>query len=122
MIEMVWTCANQHQNQHLSGLLLWPGKVIDETTGQIGTICSQVLKRHPFPPPHKFKLSFVQVRWRGLDSPREFFTVAAEHFSALSSLYLLFCVGQIYEEAQLRLREDPLTWKMPLNKLSTVKE
>lgn len=50
------------------------------------------------------------------------FAVAAKHFLALSSLYLLFCIGQIYPEAQLRLREAPLTWKMPLNKLTAVKE
>jgi len=65
---------------------------------------------------------FVQVRLRSLCSPRMCFAVAAEHFSALSSLYLLFYTGQIYQEAQLRPREAPLTWKMPLNKLSTVKE
>lgn len=41
---------------------------------------------------------------------------------SVSALYLLFCVGQIYQEAQLRLQGATLTRKMPLNKLSTVKE
>lgn len=83
-----------------------------ESTVQIGTICSQILKTSlpPPPPPHTLaNVIFVQVRLRSSYSSSVFFAVACERFSALSSLYLLFSIRQIYQEDQLKLREDPLT-------------